>query len=1210
MASPPPPLAAVEPRFRLLRRLGEGGMGVVYEAIDAESGQKLAVKMLKRTADADAILRLKNEFRALHGISHPNLVQLGELVLVGDQWLLTMELVEGVDFIAHVRPGEAAEPERSIRTHSLTKGAAPRSIEEAEPEVAGGLDEARLRGALVGLTDGLDALHGAGKVHRDVKPSNVLVTTEGRVVLLDFGLVADQLEVPADRIGTARYAAPELYAGGKAASPASDWYAVGVMLYRALAGRFPPQAEARSPPGVPDDLASLCASLLDPRPEARPGAAEVRARLGLERSFEATPREHFVGRSSELRYLFQALERTRGEGPVALVIEGESGVGKSALMQRFVRQAAAERGALVFAGRCHERESVPYKAVDGAIDAVARYLMSLPPLAARAHLPLRAGLLGYLFPVLRGVDGLGAGSGSTPADPFELRSRAYAALRELFARLSEQRPVVIAIDDLQWTDEDSLLLLSELLRPPDAPSVLLLSTFRTEPSPGGYPQPAAVRCMEALRLTGLATEDARSLAGLFLTRTSDTEVLAAEIAAEAAGHPFFIRELAKFRSRSSESAPSKLSHALRERIDRLDPLAKSILELSAIGGVPLPQETIARAAGVGLEGFLSAKLRLTTEMLARDHGPRASDVIEPMHDRVRAAVLESLDPAARQDRARSLAEAMEGARAPDSEVLASLWIDAERRDKAAAHALRAARRASQALAFDRGARLYGLVLELDASREGRNAIQVELAHALANAGRGAQAGRAFLAAAALETGQESRELERRAAEQYLRAGHVGEGLQTVLGLLHPLGLRWPRTPRRALISLAVNRARLKLSGLELAPRAQDASSLAIARADACWSVGVGLAIVDLVRGADFQARSLLYSLRAGDPYRVARALAHEAGFIAAAGRSSAERANALLRTADELAHRSGNPHAVGMVRLVRGLVAFVQGRWRPGTEMLDEAADFLRDNCTGVDWELNTARVGSLICLYYLGEIVELSRRVPPLLGDADRRGDLLAAASLRGSHPSVMWLAADDPSAARSAALWAAENWSGFGFSMQHFWSLLLAGEIELYSGDHDACHRLIEARWPDLMRSMITRQCQLARVEAHFLRGRAFLRASMLRRNDVIRWHALALKDAAVLDREKTRYSAPLSSLLRACVERARGDSEAAIALFGASEDGLRQADMALLAAAARRRRGELLGGSAGEDLVRAADAWMREHGVIEPAKMTAMIAPGFAE
>ena len=139
------------------RRIGEGGMGVVYEAFDAQRRGSVALKTLSRL-DAGSVYRLKNEFRALADVSHPNLCRLHELFSEGGQWFFTMELVEGERFDRWVRPG---------RRRST---------------------EARLRAALPQLCAAIAAIHAAGKLHRDLKPSNVLVTHEGRVVVLDFGL--------------------------------------------------------------------------------------------------------------------------------------------------------------------------------------------------------------------------------------------------------------------------------------------------------------------------------------------------------------------------------------------------------------------------------------------------------------------------------------------------------------------------------------------------------------------------------------------------------------------------------------------------------------------------------------------------------------------------------------------------------------------------------------------------------------------------------------------------------------------------------------------------------------------------------------------------------------------------------------------------------------------------------------------------------------
>src|SRR5262249_23828008 len=153
-------------------------------------------------------------------------------------------------------------------------------------------------------------------------------------------------------------------------------------------------------------------------------------------------------------------------------------------------------------------------------------------------------------------------------------------------------------------------------------------------------------------------------------------------------------------------------------------------------------------------------------------------------------------------------------------------------------------------------------------------LRVRLADTLAHAGRGADAGRAYLEAAAGAPPEQALDLRRRAAEQFLRGGHVDEGLAAVREGLDEIGLSLPETPTRAFASLLYQRARISLRGLAFTERDVHTPE-ELTRIDVCWSVGNGLNGVDIVRGADFQARHLLYALRAGEPYRISRALSSE-----------------------------------------------------------------------------------------------------------------------------------------------------------------------------------------------------------------------------------------------------------------------------------------------------------------------------------------------
>jgi serine/threonine protein kinase len=427
---------AATSRFALLRHLGQGAMGDVYEALDRERNTRVALKTL-HTLRADAFLRFKNEFRALQDLRHPNLVALDELLETDGTWFLTMELIEGVNFLDWVRPRPSASAEALVDLpsliqtitgdHNLPVPIAPHGeVAIAVPMPGmGPLDESRLRDALAQLTVGLNALHHAGMVHRDVKPQNMLVTQQGRVVILDFGLVADSTGQAEDGIlGTPAFMAPEQGAGQKV-GPAADWYAVGTMLYIALTARVPFSGRpdlllehklAHDPPrpsalsgGVPADLDELCMELLRRDPATRPSGRALLERFGRAAPAARPRASAFVGRGSELAVLERALDDV-GKRAVALLAHGESGVGKSALVRHFLDELVERGCGVVFPGRCYERESVPYKAVDQVFDAISRYLGALPASEIAPLLPENMEQVASVFPSLMQIEPMPRGA--------------------------------------------------------------------------------------------------------------------------------------------------------------------------------------------------------------------------------------------------------------------------------------------------------------------------------------------------------------------------------------------------------------------------------------------------------------------------------------------------------------------------------------------------------------------------------------------------------------------------------------------------------------------------------------------------------------------------------------------------------------------------------------------------------------------------------
>jgi hypothetical protein len=374
-------------------------------------------------------------------------------------------------------------------------------------------------------------------------------------------------------------------------------------------------------------------------------------------------------------------------------------------------------------------------------------------------------------------------------------------------------------------------------------------------------------------------------------------------------------------------------------------------------------------------------------------------------------------------------------------------------------------------------------------------------------------------------------------------------------------------------------------------------------------VAVGLSHIDMLRGADFQARHLLLALRAGEPYRVARAQGLEVAYLAMGGNRDRRRTERVSQAARALAERVGNPHALGLQTLTAGIAAWLEGRWREARELCERAETTLRERCTGVVWEIMSAQNFQLAALFFLGEVKELSRRLPTLLKEAEERGDLLSATFLRIAYCNhVAWLAADDPQKARQELEEALEKWRRGKFDYLNLWAHGARTDISLYSGAGDAGFKPVPAGYRPFARSLDRF------VQAGFIRGldsRARRRvAAAAQCADPSERDALlrgAEGQARSILRERTRWGDPLAFLLKAGAAATRGETARSLALLESAETAFTAADMALHAAVSRRRRGELMGGQAGNDLVAAADAWMGGQDIVSPARMAQMLAPG---
>jgi hypothetical protein len=1163
-------------RYELVRRLGRGGFGVVFEAIDHAQGGRVALKVL-RPNRADQLYRFKREFRSLSELIHPNLVRLYELVARDQDVFFTMERIEGVTFLDHV----ASSPERA-------------------------------RAALRQLAAGLNALHRSGVLHRDVKPSNVMVDTDGRVVLLDFGLAVELTagSDTAELVGTPLYMSPEQCAQ-EALGAASDWYAVGVMLYEALTGKppfsgtvmdiiarkqgAPPPPPSSVVPSLPRDLDELCRDLLQREPERRPSGEEVLQRLaGDSGPLQLPAREElFVGRQAERASLRAAFEQSTQRRRTVTMMRGPSGIGKSTLLRRFLEDVKKARpDAVILAGRCYERESVPYKALDAVVDELARHLRRLSDVDCALVMPREAAALMQLFPVFAEVPSFQRSPTAGEINSAEIKSRGAAALRELLSRLADRRPVVACVDDLQWGDVDSAMLLAELVRAPDPPAVCFIISFRedevtTSPLLQRLAQLRLSTLRELpvteLRLGSLGDAEAEALAAALLAESSGDAGRAAAIVRESGGNPFFLAEL----TRSAGEGELGLSELVQRRVARLDEPARRLLEVVAVAGRPVESQLAASAAGLG-SGLRDALATLRAEHLLRAREVGADKLIESYHDRIRVAVAASLEPARLEGIHLALANALERREDVDAAQLALHLVDGGAPERALVHLVRAAEKAAAALAFDEAARLYRQALALKA---GDLELTLSLSEALSSAGHGVVAARLFLEVASRIDEARSIDLQRRAAEELLMSGQLDEGYAALSGVLSAVGLSAPRSRTGAVTRIVLGRVRRALRGIDFTER--DPTSLSDRerlRVDTVCGLAMSLTLTDPLIGAALQADHLRLALRTGDRARVAVAVCVEAVVNAVRGVPAQRETRRLLDRARELAGLGRGDLEIA-IALIEGGCAVQEGRWLDGWKHLGDAERQFSESPLGHSAYRTIAQYLRMTTLFWMGRSGLAATHLPSLMREMEQRGHLLGWTWLKIVE-LWMLLCSGRIEEAEGCGAAARERLSATGFQLQR-WYLEFGGIfISLFQRDGEGAWRRACGSWPFLRLGFAS---QLQRVAARWVRANAALARAVVSPQHQRAMLSEARKLARKLRGEQAPWAEALTRSLQASIASVAGDDAAALRLLGEAEPLLEECHLESVLAAVRYYRGRVIGGDAGGELAARAETWMAQQHVV---------------
>lgn len=590
-------------RYIVHNLLGKGGMGAVYRVTDRLNGQVVALKQVTSLSEQlnitptpgsenDFRLALSDEFRTLASLRHPNIISVLDYGFEENQPYFTMELLEKASSLVEA-------------------GSRLSTVQKVE--------------RLIDLLQALVYLHRRGVLHRDLKPTNILITRDDVLKVLDFGLslsgAYSRSNVREHTVGTLAYMAPELFAD-EPASVASDLYAVGVIAYELMIGHHPYNQKnvamlINSILSMPVDLSSLSPEfapiierLLAKQPQNRYTSASevIHALLGaigqpttaeniaIRESFLQAAK--FVGRKEELNQLKKALDETvrsqaaNSQGSRAWLIGGESGVGKSRLLDE-LRIRALVRGALVLRGQAITQGGIPYQVWR---DPLRRLILSVEINDEDA------GVLKTLIPDIESL--LERQIPDAPTlSPQLSQHRFIRVVTDLFSSL--EHPTVVILEDLQWANQENIELLQRLIPMTKVRPLMLIASYRDDERPELR---TLLADMQHLKLKRFDADGISELSESMLGDVGRHPRIIVLLQQETEGNVFFMVEIIRALAdhvgnleRINEVNLTNLERTLltdgiqnivQNRLNRVPEDARALLRLAAVAGRELDLDVL------------------------------------------------------------------------------------------------------------------------------------------------------------------------------------------------------------------------------------------------------------------------------------------------------------------------------------------------------------------------------------------------------------------------------------------------------------------------------------------------------------------------------------------------------------------------------------------------------------------------------------------
>lgn len=1253
-------------RYELQEPLGSGGMGVVYRATDHTRHREIALKTL-RSMSSTAAVRFKQEFRVLAGLSHPSLVEMYELVYANERYYVAMELVQGPEFLDYVRPlADSHGPALTTRTELSGPDSLPPPVhstvaEDVAPGSALGLDYDRLSSAMWQLAEGLHFLHHRGVLHRDVKPSNVLVrASSDRIMLCDFGLAAPAQNMLQNSamVGTWAYMAPEVV-DDLPASPASDWYSFGVMLFQCLLGRLPFTETGRQvltakttrpapdphtvDASIPDAWASLCRGLLEQDPEKRLTGAEVLARIprpdgttsapGLDEAISysterrklspqgevgtVTTRTVCIGRSDELVAVLAHVRGraarsipppgsaapARGVGqssPAVIYLEGLSGMGKSTLA-RAALDTLSDDGFLILESRCNQAESVPFKALDGIVDQLSELLEEDAGWLIEWARDRNVDALLKLFPVLSRAGVLHSSPQSHAIPLSRLRRRAFAELRELLTAVHTHRKLVLYIDDLQWVDRDSVELLHALLDADNAPPLIVISTFRSNE----VEDSAALRSLLASH--GALGSNAHrhrveplsadgSLAlALRLLPDGLGDDTAERIVRASGGNPFLIQELCTY-AREVDSATISADEISLDRM-----LEARIARLSPNQRLAL--EVVCISGRATRRGTIEAALPGvdTGGVLAtlRAHNLLTARITQ------KAETLEPFHDRVRENVVSLLmpneVKARHRALAEVIETLPEPDWDAlvthwQGADVSAKVAI-SARHAAQEAQQAMGFDHAASLFQLVLEHDPEAADHLKLRHELASCL--ALAGRSSEAADAYldlaEREPEKAQAHESAAALYLMG--VGEIERGNVLLAQVSKRARVPLPRSEASALLLWLWRLlRLKFVKKRLPTETPTETQKNRLDVAWTVAQCLALSNVAASQAVATLGLLWAYRSADPQRYGRAVMGD--ILRHIIGSHKDRAKARFMLAQLERAPGVELDKIPIATYGRVQLDYQSGRFRECLASSVGALDQIRTHSGDDQWAIVSVQTTQTWALFYAGELRTFQMRVLEYRREAASSGSRYGMATFRLGLNGLAELCMDRPDQVLQNAQEAMRIWPKHGFQMEHFWKMTADVHAFLYMGRGEQAHATLMQAWPAFQRSGFGMIVPALKMEALYMLARTSLATPGVKGAA-----KLARKCATDIAKLQEPWYSGFGTLLRGLADAYDGSEDAGAHLAHATHE-FEASGMEMFALVATLRRLALTDDKSAE--YNRARTRLIELGVVNPEKLVNTFAP----